>query len=623
MDDGRPDDNTGFAAPTGEYQRKNCRVGTTETGNCTAAATGTGSAQPGVDPNRNYGALWGGAGTSTVFTDQTYRGPGPFSEPETRNIRDLVSKRQVTTLITNHTYGDLLLRPPGVAAQGPPPDEAQLKALGDSMAAENGYSSQKGYELYDTTGSTEDWSYLATGGFGYTFEIGCDTIATDGSGDCAVGNFHPQYAKTIAEYEGTTARAGAGEGNREAYMKALESTGNTARHSVIRGSALPGTVLRVQKSFKTKTSPVIDALGTEGPVQEFEDRLESVLDVPASGSFEWHVNPSTRPAVIESRGRDATGPPSAPVTFDGDATSAPPCPPPNMDPDPACWDEFPIEAGADPSKDDDGVNIRIDWATPASDWDLYVVADADGSGSYTPGDPVVGSSAVGNTNWEQVKLTDLTPGEKFIALVVNYAAVEPYDGAATFLGPEPFVPGQVESWTMTCETPGGTVLGTQPITVKRGESVEASPCPAAGGGATPAPAAPGPTGGASPLKFSIGLAGKRGLSNGGRGTRSLFLRSGRSTKVTFDNPNDFAIAVDYRWSARTLRARASRTTVLHRKFTIPARSKRTLRLRLTRKGARALRRAGRLTVRQSVVVTGAGQRVVRRGTLTLRVRRNR
>ena len=49
------------------------------------------------------------------------------------------------------------------------------------MAAENGYTSQKGYELYDTTGTTEDWSYSATGGFGFTFEIGCVEELPNGS----------------------------------------------------------------------------------------------------------------------------------------------------------------------------------------------------------------------------------------------------------------------------------------------------------------------------------------------------------------------------------------------------------------------------------------------------------
>ena len=40
------------------------------------------------------------------------------------------------------------------------------------MVAQNGYRNRLGWQLYDTTGSTESWSYNATGGFGYTFEIG-------------------------------------------------------------------------------------------------------------------------------------------------------------------------------------------------------------------------------------------------------------------------------------------------------------------------------------------------------------------------------------------------------------------------------------------------------------------
>ena len=58
-----------------------------------------------MDVNRNYGAFWGGPGASGDVSDETYYGPGPFSEPESQNIRDLISGRQVTTLITNQ--GDL------------------------------------------------------------------------------------------------------------------------------------------------------------------------------------------------------------------------------------------------------------------------------------------------------------------------------------------------------------------------------------------------------------------------------------------------------------------------------------------------------------------------------------
>ena len=59
---------------------------------------------------------------------QDYRGDGPFSEPETaEHPLARVSHRQVTTLITNHTFSNLVLRPPGIQAQGQPPDEGDLQ----------------------------------------------------------------------------------------------------------------------------------------------------------------------------------------------------------------------------------------------------------------------------------------------------------------------------------------------------------------------------------------------------------------------------------------------------------------------------------------------------------------
>ena len=56
---------------------------------------------------------------ASIPLDDTFRGTAPFSEPETQNIRELQSERQVTNLITNHTYSNLVLRPPGVADTRP------------------------------------------------------------------------------------------------------------------------------------------------------------------------------------------------------------------------------------------------------------------------------------------------------------------------------------------------------------------------------------------------------------------------------------------------------------------------------------------------------------------------
>ena len=199
----------------------------------------------GTDPNRNYGGLWGGPGASAVPAYDTYRGAAPFSEPETQNIRQLVSARQVTTLITNHTFSNLVLRPPGVRAQGPPPDEAGMNDLGARMAAQNGYTNQPSYGLYDTTGTTEDWTYYATGGFGYTFEIG--------PGEGEGSGFHPAFPFTVKQY---TEGQNKGGGNREAYLLAMENAADPAKHSTITGRAPKGVTMRLRKDFTSETSKV-------------------------------------------------------------------------------------------------------------------------------------------------------------------------------------------------------------------------------------------------------------------------------------------------------------------------------------------------------------------------------
>ena len=73
---------------------------------------------------------------------------------------------------------------------------------------------------------------------------------------------------------------------REAFLLAAEQAGNRRDHSVIRGRAGVGQVLRLRKSFDTRTS-------LEGVV--VKDRLDTTMTVPSSGRYEWDINPSTRP----------------------------------------------------------------------------------------------------------------------------------------------------------------------------------------------------------------------------------------------------------------------------------------------------------------------------------------
>ncbi len=488
---GRPygDETVNIASHPYEYRRKNCRLADdSAAGNCTQPSVGL--AEPGVDPNRNYGGFWGGPGADTNPLTQSYRGPGPFSEPETQNIRDLVSTRQVMTLITNHTSSDLVLRPPGLQVQGPSPDEGIYKALGDSIAAENGYLSQLSYQLYDTTGTTEDWSYYATGGLGFTFEIGCGYL-NRAAGTCDQGNFHPTYAEGVTdEWEGTSKVADpipGTDGNREAYYLANEFAADQSKHAVLEGSGPAGAILRVKKDFKTKTFPQPD-----GKPIEIDDHLNSTMQIPADGRFHLNLNQSTRPIVAVDTGRPASGPPSPPQTFNGDISGAAPGGDSESN-DPANSNDHPFtvpSAGVDNAR----ASVRIDWQTPTTDWDMKVFLDGNGDGdSYDAVDKEVGTSAQGTTTYEETTIAEptLQPGKKYVARVTNFAAAEPYTGKITFGGPPPFEPARTESWTLTCERPTGEVLSSQPITIARGQrqTPDLSACASAiGASATPAPA---------------------------------------------------------------------------------------------------------------------------------------
>jgi hypothetical protein len=298
------------ATGTASYRRKNC-IGPFPAGTPCELQNGT-------DPNRNYGAGWGGVGASADPTDQTYRGTGPFSDPEPRAVQSLGQTRQITTMITIHNVAALVLRPPGRSSDGLAPDEERLKALGDAMSKATGYVSQYGWELYDTSGTTEDWFYAATGSFGYTIELGPYD-----------GDFHMPYRTgVINEWNGEGVRdseAGMkpnkGQGMRVALLTAAEQAIDTQDHSVLEGTAPAGSVLKLSKAFQTETSPVCrgtlsfpvafvnpplsdvtkdQCVAPEDAPRTFDDKVETTMTVPADGTFVWNVNPSTRPFVAKA-----------------------------------------------------------------------------------------------------------------------------------------------------------------------------------------------------------------------------------------------------------------------------------------------------------------------------------
>jgi len=136
----------------------------------------------GVDLNRNYGYKWGydDIGSSPFTWSEVYRGPAPFSEPETQAIRDLVQAHNFVISLSYHSYGRMLLFPWGYIPQNTPDHDVFL-AITDSMSAYNGYQPGNAASglIYVTNGDADDWLYgeqtTKYKVFGITPEVGDDS----------------------------------------------------------------------------------------------------------------------------------------------------------------------------------------------------------------------------------------------------------------------------------------------------------------------------------------------------------------------------------------------------------------------------------------------------------------
>jgi hypothetical protein len=217
----------------------------------------------------------------------------------------------------------------------------------------------------------------------------------------------------------------------------------------------------VHKEFVTPTSPVIAPDGSTGAPILYGDVLDSTYR-PAGRSFHWAVNPSTRPYVAGRLGRDPVAPPQADLTLVNPAG----VPAENQDdPISGAHESVPFTVGGPPAADNGKLTVHVEWAVPSTDWDLYILNAAG---------QMVGQSARADTTQEEATLPDPPPGE-YTAVLVNYTAGAAADwtgGVVRFASPQPTVRGPKESWTFTCETPGGQVRAARQVIVDRGQTVD-------------------------------------------------------------------------------------------------------------------------------------------------------
>ncbi|RMB89998.1 hypothetical protein DUI87_33610 [Hirundo rustica rustica] len=137
-----------------------------------------GSRCVGVDPNRNWDAGFGGAGSSSNPCSETYHGPHAHSEKEVRAIVDFIRAHgKVKSVISIHSYSQMLLFPYGYR-RAPAPDHQEMnelakKAVSD-LAAVFGTKYTYGSianTIYMAGGTTIDWAYDNGVKYSFTLEL--------------------------------------------------------------------------------------------------------------------------------------------------------------------------------------------------------------------------------------------------------------------------------------------------------------------------------------------------------------------------------------------------------------------------------------------------------------------
>ncbi len=148
------------------------------------AGSGSGCNNFGVDLNRNWGYQWGTlpqGGSSGSCSNETYRGPSAFSEPETQVMRDyIIANPRIRATMDWHSYAMLVMSPWGYdnIPVTPASTASFFLNLDNQMAAAilsvhgQVYDAGPIYTtIYPANGTSVDWAWGARGAYGLTIEL--------------------------------------------------------------------------------------------------------------------------------------------------------------------------------------------------------------------------------------------------------------------------------------------------------------------------------------------------------------------------------------------------------------------------------------------------------------------
>jgi carboxypeptidase T len=243
----------------------------------------------GTDLNRNFSFNWGCCGGSSGKPSSIkYRGPEPFSAPETRRLRDFIDSRviggrqQIKIIFNWHSYGELIMWPYGYTMTDVPKtmsadDHRAMVALGKEMARLNGYRAMQGSDLYIYDGDFMAWAYGVHRIVGFTFEM-----------------YPPHGAKAGGFYPSPSVLDRETKRNRQASLYLMEQA-----DCPYRAAGLSATHCGpLNDDFETSRGWTVNPSGTDTATKGAWERAVPQKTSTAAGVKQRAATPSGRHALV-------------------------------------------------------------------------------------------------------------------------------------------------------------------------------------------------------------------------------------------------------------------------------------------------------------------------------------
>ena len=267
----------------------------------------------GVDPNRNYGAHWGGPGASDDADDAPTAAPGRSPSPRRRRCTSSPSACRSRTTSRCTTSPALVLRPPGTSttARSAPDEDAP-------EAARRRQGPRPSATTRSTAGSsTRCTARPRTGTTSPRARSATRSRSGPRTRSACRSSRGPYQTHVIDQYVGGDRAAGRARALREALLLAAEQAArdgrprDRGRHRARRARAAAAQgVPDARRAASARTARRRDAAGRDVRRRSAAPSCSTTSSTrrrscrPA-GASRWHVNPSTRPYVRRDGGREA------------------------------------------------------------------------------------------------------------------------------------------------------------------------------------------------------------------------------------------------------------------------------------------------------------------------------